>query len=29
MLYVIVGITGLAICITLLVAFAAEFISNK
>lgn len=29
MLYIIVGIFGLAICITLLVAFAAEFISNK
>jgi len=29
MLYVIVGIAGLSICITLLVAFVAEFISNK
>lgn len=29
MMYVIVGIFGLAVCITLLVAFAAEFISSK
>ena len=29
MMYIIVGIFGLAVCITLLVAFAVEFISNK
>lgn len=29
MMHIIIGILGLSICITLLVAFAAEFISNK